>query len=53
MNYELPLESAQEPCSTVEVMISAHMSIIFISALEFQFAFDILVTAGIAHFFIC
>ena len=39
---ELPSESAQEPCSTVEVLISAHMAVSCLSASESHFAFDLL-----------
>ena len=52
IHSELPLQSAQEPCSTVEVVISANMAVIFLSASESHFAFDLLAAAAIAHFFV-
>ena len=52
IHSELPSQSAQEPCSTVEVVISANMAVIFLSASESHFAFDLLAAAAIAHFFV-
>ena len=52
LRSELPSESAQEPHSTVEVVIAAHMAIIFLSASESHFAFDLLAPAAIAQFVI-